>query len=138
MAKRDLEFDLDEVLGFVRQRIPGLRRAEGMQAIGLRSGGDMIAGVIYEGFTARNVWMHVAARPGAPWATPEFLRACFCYPFNVCRLDRVGAWVDESNTASARLVERLGFVPETLLDGVATDGGRSILYVMWKKDCRYV
>lgn len=60
-----LEYDLDAVLPFMQGLIPGLARSQDMRAIGLRRGGRLVAGVLYEGFNGRNLWMHVAAVPGA-------------------------------------------------------------------------
>lgn len=138
MAKHTLDFELDPVFAFVRSRLGGLRRSDGMTAIGLRRDGELIAGVVYEGFNGRNVWMHVAAEPGARWLVRDYLRACFEYPFNVCGCDRVSGHVDDSNEAAKRFDEHLGFKQEARLKGAAPDGGDVILYVMWKKDCRYV
>lgn len=133
-----LEFDLETVLPFVQGLLPGLSRADGMRAIGLRRGGDLVAGVVYEGFNGRNVWMHVAAKPGANWLVRMYLRACFHYPFVTCGVDRVSGYVNESNQAARRFDEHLGFREEGRLRGAAPDGGDVILYVMWKRECRYV
>lgn len=133
-----LEFDLDAVLPFVRQQLPGLHRHDGMTAIGLRRGGELVAGVIYEGFNGRNIWMHVAALPGARWMTRRYLRACFIYPFEVAKVARVSGQVDASNTVARRFDEHLGFREEARLRGAAQDGGDVILYVMRREDCRHV
>lgn len=133
-----LDFDLDAVLPFVQALMPGLARSEGMAAIGLRKDGQLVAGVVYEGFNGRNIWIHVAALPGSRWMTRDYLRACFEYPFTVCGVDRLSGYVNESNTAARRFDEHLGFREEARLTGAAPDGGDVILYVMWKKECRHV
>lgn len=133
-----LEFDVEQVLPFVQGLIPGLARADNMRAIGLRSNGGLVAGVVYEGFNGRNVWMHVAAVPGSNWLMRKYLRACFHYPFVTCGVDRVSGYVNASNTAARRFDEHLGFKEEARLCGAAPDGGDVILYVMWRKDCRHV
>ncbi|MDR0204995.1 MAG: hypothetical protein LBJ40_22930 [Delftia acidovorans] len=48
-----LEYDLDAVLPFMQGLVPGLARAQDMRAIGLRRGGQLVAGVLYEGFNGR-------------------------------------------------------------------------------------
>jgi RimJ/RimL family protein N-acetyltransferase len=53
-------------------------------------------------------------------------------------VNRVSGYVNASNAAARRLDEHLGFKPEAVLTGAATDGGDVILYVMWRKDCKYV
>ncbi len=133
-----LEFDFSKVFGFVQSLVPGLSRSENMTGIGLLRDGELIAGVIYEGFNGHNVWMHVAAIPGAKWLVRDYLKACFAYPFKVCGCVRVSGYVNDSNEAAKRFDEHLGFEEEARLRGAAADGGDVILYVMWRKDCRYV
>lgn len=110
----------------------------GIKGIGLERDGELIAGVLYEGYNGKNVWMHVAAEPGGRWLTREFLRVCFAYPFIQLGCDRVSGAVENSNTAAKRFDEHLGFRPEAVLRGAAQDGGDVTLYVMWKDECRYV
>jgi RimJ/RimL family protein N-acetyltransferase len=138
MSNYALEFDLDAVLPFVKSRIPGFARGEDMRCIGLRRHGELIAGVVYEGFNGRNMMIHVAAEPGRRWLVREYLRACFVYPFEICGVERLTGYVNESNTEARRFDEHLGFKEEARLKGAAPDGGDVILYVMWKSECRYV
>lgn len=132
-----LEYDLDAVLPFMQGLVPGLARAQDMRAIGLRRSGRLVAGVLYEGFNGRNLWMHVAAEPGARWLVRDYLRACFAYPFLVCGVDRVSGYVNESNTLARRFNEHLGFREEARLRGAAPDGGDVLIFAMWKKECRH-
>lgn len=132
-----LEYDLDAVLPFMQGLVPGLARAQDMRAIGLRRGGRLVAGVLYEGFNGRNVWMHVAAVPGARWLVRDYLRACFAYPFLVCGVERVSGYVNESNALARRFNQHLGFREEARLHGAAPDGGDVLIFVMWKKECRH-
>lgn len=125
------------VYAFVRERVK-VPLTSNVKAIGLERRGELIAGVLYDGFTGPNIWMHVAAKSGARWATGEFLRAAFSYPFLQLGCDRVSGAVDASNSQARRFDEHLGFEEEARLKGAAADGGDVILYVMWKKDCRYV
>ena len=136
MAKRIIS-DPGRVWEFVHKRT-GTPATAGMKGLGLEQDGELIAGVLYEGFTGHNIWMHVAAEPGARWMTREYLRYCFYYPFVEAGVDRVSGWVEASNTAAQRFDEHLGFREEARLKGAARDGGDVILYVMWRKDCRYV
>jgi len=133
-----LDVDLEQVFPFVQSLIPGLSRCEGMTAIGLRKNGQLQAGVLYEGFNGSNVWMHVAALPGANWLTRSYLHACFIYPFVQCGAGCVRVYVSASNTAARRFDEHLGFRAEARLAGAAADGGDVVIYAMSKKECRYV
>ena len=133
-----LDYDLARVAAFMRGLLPGLALSERMQAIGLRRGSRLVAGVLYEGHNGRNVWMHVAAEPGAHWLNRDYLRACFAYPFVVCGVDRVSGYVDASNARSRRFCERLGFREEARLAGAAPDGGDVVIYAMWRLECRWL
>lgn len=110
----------------------------GMKGIGLEKDGDLIAGVLYEGFNGVNCWMHVAALEGSRWLNREYLQTCFHYPFVQVGVKRVSGAVDASNVAARRFDEHLGFKQEAVLHGAAADGGDVILYVMRREDCRYV
>lgn len=132
------DYDLDTVLPFVQRLLPGLPRSDDMRAIGLRRDGRLVAGVLYEGFNGRNLWMHVAAEPGARWLVRDYLRACFAYPFAVCGVDRVSGYVNESNAPARRFNEHLGFREEARLRGAAPDGGDVIIFAMWRQDCRHI
>jgi hypothetical protein len=103
MQTQALDFNLDQVLPFVQNLLPGMRRCEDMKAIGLRKNGALVAGVLYEGFNGRNTWIHVAAQPGSKWLVRDYLRACFGYPFVVCGVDRLTGYVDEKQCGIAPL-----------------------------------
>jgi RimJ/RimL family protein N-acetyltransferase len=110
----------------------------GMKGLGLERDGELVAGVLFEGYTGPNIWMHVAAVPGRKWLNREYLRYCFHYPFNEIGCNRVSGWVEASNADARRFDEHLGFVEEARLKGAATDGGDVILYVMWRDACRFL
>ena len=129
--------DVVRVLDFVRTLMP-IDAVEGMEALGIERDGELVAGVIYEGFSKHNVWMHVAAVPGSGWLNRSTLKLFFTYPFDQMGVRRVSAYVYASNTAACRFDEHLGFKREATLTGAAPDGGDVIIYAMWRKDCRYV
>ncbi len=126
--------DTVKVLRFVQQHVP-LAACANMTGIGLERDGELVAGVIYEGYNGFNVWMHVAI-PGR--ITPSYLRYCFHYPFIELGCRRVSGYVEASNKAARRFDEHLGFQQEAVLHGAASDGGDVILYRMTREDCRYV
>ena len=125
------------VWAFVRERVP-VPVVAGMKGLGLERDGELVAGVLYEGYNRVNVWMHVAAVPGGQWLNKEYLRYCFHYPFVELGCRRVGAYVDASNGDSRRFVEHLGFEREAVLKGAASDGGDVLVYVMWREKCRFL
>lgn len=132
-----LEYDFDKVHAFVSARTP-ISRVSGSHAIGLCRSGELIAGVVYEGFNGHNVWMHVAAEPGKKWLTRAYLAACFAYPFVQCGVSRISGYVEASNVEARRFDEHIGFKREAVLRGAASDGGDVNLYVMRIEDCKYV
>lgn len=129
--------DAARVFAFVRQYTP-VNWVEGMQGLGLMRDGQLVAGVLYEGFNTHNVWMHVGAEPGGKWLTRLFLKSCFHYPFVTLGCSRVSGYVEAWNTQARRFDEHLGFKQEAVLKGAASDGGDVILYAMWREGCRYV
>lgn len=129
--------DPARVFAFCKERMP-LSLVAGMKGLGLERDGELVAGVIYEGYNNYNVWMHVAAEPGAKWLNKEFLRYCFHYPFVELGCKRVSGYVEAHNAPARRFDEHLGFRQEAVLQGAASDGGDVILYVMRREDCRYL
>ena len=135
---KSFDYDLEQVLPFAQSLIPGLARTDGMRCIGLRKDGELVAAAVYEGFNGQNMWVHLAGVPGQRWMTRDFLRAGFAYPFLVCGVQRLSGYVNSSNLAARRLNEHFGYRVEATLKGAAPDGGDVLIYVMWRKDCRYV
>ena len=111
----------------------------GMKGLGWEVDGELVAGVIYDGYTGHNIWMHIAAKSGAThWLNRTALRAAFDYPFVQLQLPRVSGWVETSNARAIRFDEHLGFRREALLKGAGRKGEDVILYVMTNQECRYV
>lgn len=138
MPSHEFDYDLESVFPFAQSLIQGLARTEGMRAIGLRKDGELVAAAVYEGFNGKNMWVHLAGLPGKRWMTRDFLRAGFAYPFLVCGVQRLSGYVNSSNLEARRLNEHFGYRVEAVLKGAAPDGGDVLIYVMWRKDCRYV
>lgn len=132
-----LIYDIGAVFDFVCSVNP-LSAVQGMQAIGLERNGELVAGVVYEGYNKHNIWMHVGAAPGKRWMTREYLKACFAYPFLQCGVSRISGYVNASNLEARKFDEHLGFKQEAILSGAAPDGGDVIIYVMRREDCKYV
>lgn len=125
------------VFAFVSQYMP-MAMVAGMKGVGLEKDGELIAGVLYEGFNGQNVWAHLAGKPGKRWMNREFLWYGFHYPFNEMGVKRISGYVNASNTEARRLNEHFGYQEEARLKGAAPDGGDVILYVMWRENCRFL
>lgn len=107
------------------------------QGIGWTKEGQLVAGVVYNEFNGASVCMHVAAVPGARWLVREYLWTCFDYPFNQLKVQRVTGLVGEGNIAARKFDEHLGFTLETTLER-AHPTGRTLVYRMFKEDCRWI
>lgn len=104
-----------------------------MTAIGWLTEGELTAGAVFEHWTKNNIFAHCRIDGPAP---KGFWFACMDYAFNQLRCSRLSAMVDSSNTRSTRLLSRLGFVLEALLDRAAADGGDRLIFVLWRDKCR--
>lgn len=133
----ELVYSTGRVFAFVNDQTP-LQVCAGMTGIGLEKDGELIAGVVYEGFNGVNMWVHIGALPGRRWATRPAFAAWFAYPFVQCRVKRLSGYINASNTKSRRLSEHAGFKKEAILNGAARDGGDVIIYAMRREDCKYV
>ena len=104
--------------------------------LGWHDGRQIVAGVAYTDYNEAfgNVFMHVVG-VGKRWLTRGFLYACFDYPFNWLGVARVTGAVMAHNVAARRFDEHLGFTLETTLQGPQED---MLVYVLWKKDCRWL
>lgn len=107
-------------------------------AIGVEEDGELIAGILYDTWSGRNIFMHVAALPGKNWITRELLWHAFNYAFNVAGVDRITGPVRETNMAVRKFDEHLGFAEECRLKGAEEDGSDTVIYCMWKQDCRFL
>lgn len=125
------------VFQYVHSKMP-VHMSEGLKGIGLEKDGELVAGVLYEGYNGHNVWMHVAANDDGHWMNRAYLRACFEYPFVQLGLPRVSGFVAASNERARRFDEHLGFQVEAVLRGAAHDGGDALVYVMWRDQCRFI
>lgn len=103
----------------------------------------MRVGVIYNNFTSKtnglfqSCCMHVAARPGARWATREFLHHAFYYPFVQLGCERVTGLVDRKNKKARKFDEHLGFEYEAMLKR-NTEKGDTVVYRMFAEKCRWI
>ncbi len=105
-------------------------------AIGKVSEDGMIqAGVLYEDYNGVNIVCHIAG--DGNWATKEFLRVIFDYPFRQLGVSRITAPVASKNLKSINLVMRMGFALECTL-AQATPDGDMFLFRMFRDECKYI
>lgn len=110
---------------------------EDAQAIGVERGGEIVAAVIYEGFTRWDCRIHVASDGSRRWLSRGFLVRVFAYPFLQCGLRRVTALVEEGNLAALKLDLGIGFQVEGRLKD-ATPEGDMIVLGMTRARCPWI
>lgn len=125
----------DDIIGpWVCERIHQAY-TEGVISIGYEQDGNIIAGVIYEGYNGRSVAMHVAGEGN--WLSREYLWAVFHYPFEVLKVVKIVAGVSSSNVKAMKLDLALGFIIEATIKDAAKDGDLNIL-TMTKDQCSWL
>lgn len=129
----------DERVGlWVRKRIPTAPCWNGFyRAIGQERDGQLIVGVVYTDASPANVSAHIAAVTGSKWATPEFLRLIFGYPFNQLKVRRITCYVEDMNHRSYQLAEYLGFVRESVMERALVNGDMYV-YRLFREDCKWI
>ena len=96
-----------------------------------------IAVVVYSRFSPYNCEMSIATNGAKTWASRQFLRACYAYPFLQMHLFRITAAVEEQNTASLKMLRQLGHVEEARLSAWFGEQD-AILFRMKKEECKWI
>ena len=104
------------------------------QSIGLKKDGEIVAGVIYEGWNKQSIVCHIAVTGSL---TPTFLAKIFDYPFRQIKVHKIIATVASKNYKSIRLVSNMGFKEEANIKD-AHPLGDIIVFTMIKEDCRFL
>ena len=97
--------------------------------------GTIQAGALYEDYNGANIVCHIAG--DGNWATREFLRVIFDYPFRQLGVKRITAPIASTNVKSVNLVTRMGFTLECTL-AQATPDGDMFLFRMFRDECKYL
>jgi hypothetical protein len=121
----------------VRQGLPQDTSWGNYNALGLVKNGTLVLGVIYNGYEAANVNMHIGAIDGARWMTREILFAAFDYPFNELKKRRASAFMRVSNKRAISFAENLGFIYEGTLKHYYWKED-AVMYGMTKENCRFL
>ena len=126
-----------EVVDWVAKRTHEHGRFGTDIGIGWARAGRLVAGVAYAEFNGPNVVCHIASDGSRKWATREYLRTIFDYPFRQLACKRITVCVGEGNADSRRFVEHLGFILEAEL-AEAHPTGALLIYRMDRQTCRYL
>ena len=126
------------VLDFMDKYLPDCKFSGSENTLGVEQDGELIAGVVFEGYTGSSISIHVAALEGRLWLSKEFLFRVFAYPFLQLECNRVTGLVRVDNPKAQKLDEHLGFIREGVMRRGATDGTDYIIYGMLKEECRWL
>ncbi len=128
------------VADWVSSRIPIFEfGATPYSAIGLMNhAGVLLAGVVYQNYTQRDIHMHVAALPGKRWMSRVFLGEVFRYPFEQLGVDRVTGLVPANNVVAAQFDEHLGFKLEGRIRKILPGDEDLLVYGMLEEECRFL
>jgi len=126
------------VLDFMAEHLADCKFSGNENTLGVEQDGELIAGVVFEGYTGSSISIHVAALEGKLWLSKEFLFRVFAYPFLQLKCNRVTGLVRVDNPKAQKLDEHLGFVREGIMRKGATDGTDYIIYGMLKEECRWL
>ena len=104
------------------------------QAVGWKRDGEIVAGVIYDGWNKRSIVCHIAATESL---TATFLAKVFDYAFRQLQVNKMIATVSSKNFKSIRLVTHMGFKEEAKIKD-AHPAGDIVIFTMTKEDCKFL
>lgn len=101
------------------------------------SEGNLLGGVIYDGFTGGCIFMHQAGFDRR-WLVGNMLWIVFDYPFNKANVNKVAGTINSDNKELLDFNLRLGFKEEARIKGAYRNGGDMIVMTMDRADCRWL
>lgn len=115
---------------------------ENTKAIGHVKDGKLIAAVIYNNFTCQLDGSFFDAEMSVysidkSWATRQYLKAVFSYPFTQLKLERVHTACSAQDEGAIMFNKKVGFKPEGYHRGAWILGGDMISFGMLKGECKW-
>ena len=127
--------DKERVGPWVCERAGGKWAGNISEAIGLEQDGELIAGAIFDGYNGVSMTVHLAGEGN--WLNREYMRVCFDYAFNQCKINKLIGIVGSGNKQALKFDRHIGFVDEYVIKDAHPDGDLVILS-MTKAQCRYL
>jgi len=121
------------VAEYVASRNGGIVDNDSSTGIGLERDGEMVAGVMYDGYLERSICIHVAAQ----YLTRAFVQFCFQYAFGQLGVLKLIGLVDSDNTAAMLFNWHLGFEIEAVIKDAAKQGDLCI-FTMTREQCKWL
>jgi hypothetical protein len=104
--------------------------------VSVTSEGNLLGGVVFDGYLERSIQMHVASF-SPTWLSRDFLWAAFDYPFNQLGVEVIFGPIASTNAHALRFDHKIGFTEHTRLLG-AVPGGDLIILSMYRHECRWL
>lgn len=127
----------ERLLPWAEARTMGGRFRRDAYAIGLERDGELVAVVVYDGFSETDCNIHIASDGTGRWMNRALLAAAFAYPFTQLGLRRVTGLVPAKNAAALAFDEHLGFVREGYHPRALPDDDLITLGLL-REDCRFI
>jgi RimJ/RimL family protein N-acetyltransferase len=126
----------DQLLPWAQDRI-GVAFRTDAKTIGLERDGNLVAVVVYDGFSECDCNMHIASDGTRAWMSKALLLSAFAYPFVQLGLLRVTGLVPADNADALQFDEHLGFVREGYHPKAGPGGKDLISLGMLRENCRF-
>lgn len=98
--------------------------------------GNVLGGVIFDGFTGGCVFMHQAGFDKR-WLTGNMLWIVFDYPFNQLHVNKVAGTINSNNKELLDFNRKLGFKEECRIRDAYKDGDMVVM-TMTRAECRWL
>jgi hypothetical protein len=98
--------------------------------------GNVLGGVIYDGYTGGCIFMHQAGF-SRRWLTGNMLWIVFDYPFNQLGVRKVAGTINANNKELLDFNRKLGFKEEARIKDAYPDGDMLVL-TMSREECRWL
>lgn len=98
--------------------------------------GNVMGGVIYDGYTGGCIFMHQASFD-AMWLVGNMMWIVFDYPFNQLKVNKVAGTINSKNKELLDFNRRLGFKEEARIKNAYEDGDMLVL-TMERAECRWL
>lgn len=107
------------------------------KSMGLERDGELVAVVVFDGFSSCDCNMHIASDGTKRWLNKELLLSSFAYPFTQLGLRRVTGLVPAKNDAALAFDQNLGFEFEGRCRHALADDDIIILGML-RENCRFI
>ena len=102
------------------------------QGIGWMKDGEIVAGIVFDGYNQANIFVHIAKLRGERMP-PTLIAAMFDYPFRQLQCKRLSAIISDRNEASMGFARKLGATVNGFLEDGAVDGNL-VIFGLLRKD----